>query len=110
MYPEHEGLSYLGNQKFNDLINLELRGTEYALTKHGRPSMRVVFPRIDETHIGEFIVTYEMATTLMAALLDIDPFDQPGVELGKQATYALMGRAGYDALAKEIRFAEGEDS
>ncbi|HOM55851.1 MAG TPA: glucose-6-phosphate isomerase, partial [Thermotogota bacterium] len=110
MHPEHEGLSYLGNQKFNDLINLELRGTEYALTKHGRPSMRVVFPRIDETHIGEFIVTYEMATTLMAALLDIDPFDQPGVELGKQATYALMGRAGYDALAKEIRFAEGEDS
>lgn len=110
MHPEHEGLSYLGNQKFNDLINLELRGTEYALTKHGRPSMRVVFPRIDETHVGEFIVTYEMATTLMAALLDIDPFDQPGVELGKQATYALMGRAGYDALAKEIRFAEGEDS
>jgi len=110
MYPELEGLSYLGNQRFNDLINLELRGTEYALKKHGRPSLRVVFPRIDEAHVGEFILTYELATTLFATMIDIDPFDQPGVELGKRATYALMGREGYDDLAKEIRSDKGEDA
>ena len=110
MHPELEGLSYLGNQRFNELINLELKGTEYALKKHGRPSLRVAFPCIDEMHVGEFILTYELATTLFAYMAAIDPFDQPGVELGKQATYALMGRTGYAGLAKEIQSGKGEDA
>lgn len=97
-----EGLKYLGNQMFNDLIRAEQKGTEYALTKNHRPNLRVTFPKIDETHIGEFIFTYELATTLFGYMMHIDPFDQPGVELGKEATYALMGRKGYEEIAKQI--------
>jgi glucose-6-phosphate isomerase len=39
----------------------------------------------------------------MGELLNINAYDQPAVELGKQATFALMGRDGYDDLAKKIR-------
>jgi glucose-6-phosphate isomerase len=102
LHEEIEGLRYLGNQTFNDLINLEQKGTEFALKKHDRPSMRVTFPKIDEAHIGEFIITYEIATALFAYVMEIDPFNQPGVELGKEATYALMGRKGFEYLAKDI--------
>ncbi len=48
----------------------------------------------------------EVQTALMGALLDIDPFDQPGGELAKQYTYAPMGRKGYENLA--CRGAKGE--
>jgi glucose-6-phosphate isomerase len=44
----------------------------------------------------------EMATALAGELYNVDAFDQPGVELSKKATYALMGRAGYEEMAAEI--------
>ena len=44
----------------------------------------------------------EMATAIAGELYDVNAFDQPGVEMGKHATYALMGRPGYEALAREI--------
>ncbi len=44
----------------------------------------------------------EMATAIAGELYDVDAFNQPGVELGKEATYAIMGRPGYQRLAGEI--------
>ena len=45
---------------------------------------------------------YEFSTAVMGGLLQVDPYDQPGVELGKKVTYALMGREGYEDLAAEV--------
>jgi glucose-6-phosphate isomerase len=64
--------------------------------------MRVTFPRISAYNIGEFIFMYEFSTAVMGGLLQVDPYDQPGVELGKKVTYALMGREGYEDLAAEV--------
>ena len=49
--------------------------------------------------MGALIYLLEMATAIAGELYDVDAFDQPGVELSKEATYALMGRPGYEALA-----------
>ncbi len=98
-----EELSYLGNRTLNELINFEQEGTAYALKKHDKPNLTVIFPTIDENNIGEFIFTYELATALFGYMENIDPFDQPGVEDGKIATYALMGRKGYEDLSEEIK-------
>ena len=46
---------------------------------------------------------YEAATAFAGGLYGIDPFDQPGVELGKRLAFGLLGREGYEAAAKEIR-------
>jgi glucose-6-phosphate isomerase len=46
---------------------------------------------------------YEVAVSYMGGLLDINPYDQPAVELGKEATYALMGQGKYAELAKKIQ-------
>ena len=53
--------------------------------------------------MGQFIYLYEVATSYMGGLLEINPYDQPAVQLGKDATYALMGKDGYADLARKIQ-------
>jgi glucose-6-phosphate isomerase len=72
------------------------------LAQKGRPSLTITLPRVDASSMGAMIYLLEMAVAISGELYDIDAFDQPGVELSKQATYALMGRPGYQALAQEI--------
>ncbi len=95
-------LEYLAGSTFQKLINSEKAGTEYALLKSGRPTTTVVFPRISADTLGQFFYLYETAVHYMGELLEIDTFNQPAVELGKKATFAVMGRKGYEALAAEI--------
>ena len=96
-------LKYLGGKKVSDLLNTELTGTEYALVEHNRPNMKVIFPEINPYNIGQFLFAYEFQTAIMGKLLNINAYDQPGVELGKQVTYGLMGREGYEGTAKEVK-------
>jgi glucose-6-phosphate isomerase len=51
---------------------------------------------VDEEHLGAFLQLLEFQTAFMGELLDINAFDQEGVELGKKFTYGLMGRPGYE--------------
>jgi glucose-6-phosphate isomerase len=86
--PEAEALAYLGGHTLAELMWAEQKSTAWALAQRGRPSLTIYL--------------LEMATAISGELYDVDAFDQPGVELSKQATYALMGRPGYEALAEEM--------
>jgi glucose-6-phosphate isomerase len=97
-----EALKYLAGSSFQTLINSEKLGTEYALLESQRPTTTVLFPRISAETVGQFIYMYEVATSYMGALLEINTYDQPAVQLGKDATYALMGKAGFEELRKKI--------
>ena len=96
-------LDYLKGHTLKELILAEQFATYLAVTDNGRPAMQVVFPAVDEEHLGEFFFVYEFATALAGKVLGINPYDQPGVEAGKNATYALMGRKGYEDLAASIK-------
>ncbi len=102
LHPEKPALAYLGGHGLGELLNAEQRATAWALARRGRPSIRVDLPRVDAHALGQLLYMLEVATGLMGELLDINAFDQPGVELGKEATYGLMGRTGYEALAREV--------
>jgi glucose-6-phosphate isomerase len=97
-----DALTYLAGSNFQALINSEKQATEYALLESRRPTMTVVFPQVSPETVGQFIYLYETAVSYLGGLLDVNPYDQPGVELGKRATYALMGRPGYEELAAKI--------
>jgi len=97
-----ETLNYLANSSFQTLINNEKIATEYALMESDRPTATVIFPRISPHTVGQFLYMYEVAVSYMGALYEINTYDQPGVELGKKATFALMGRPGYEQMKKEI--------
>lgn len=90
-----EALNYLEGSTIGTLLNAEKRATEYALVESQRPNFTITFPKIDATHVGEFIMLWQIATAYAGLMLNIDAYDQPAVELGKQATFGLMGRNGY---------------
>ncbi|NLF29347.1 MAG: glucose-6-phosphate isomerase [Planctomycetes bacterium] len=102
-FGEIPGLGYLRNQRLSKLITAEKVATEYAMAFSKRPTVTIRFPEITPGAVGEFFYLYEYATSLVGELLNINAYDQPAVELGKKATFALMGREGYQDMAKEIQ-------
>ena len=103
-------LSYLAKKDLGELLNAEKKATEYALCASNRPCLTVLFPKIDAYTVGQFIFLFEATTSFAGALLGVNTYDQPAVELGKHATFALMGKAGdyspgksYADFAAEIR-------
>jgi len=95
-------VNYLGGQPLSKLLNAEALATEMALTAAGRPNCTITFPTLDEYHLGEFLFLYEVQTVFTGKLLEVNPLDQPGVEAGKIATYAMMGKAGFDEKRREV--------
>lgn len=108
-HPDEPDLSYLAGHSFGELLNAEQVATAWALARRRRPSLTITLPRVDAGSLGQLLYLLEVATAIVGELHGIDAFDQPGVELGKQATYALMGRGGHEALAGEIRATAGGD-
>ena len=100
-FKEVKELGYLGGHTLGELIDVEQRATAGALAKRGRPNLTITLERVDEWHIGGLIMMLELATAYAGQLYGIDAFNQPGVELGKQFAYAMLGRPGADEAKKE---------
>lgn len=102
-FPQFEDLAYLGGRTFQQLMQAEFESTRASLTRNGRPSVTLEVPKVDAYHVAQLLYFLEVQTAIAGALFNIDPFDQPGVELAKKYTYALMGRKGYEALISEAK-------
>jgi len=102
LFPDIEGLHYLGGQSLNELLAAEKKATAFNLRKAGRPNLTLRLPEINAFTIGQLIYLLEVVTVATASLLGVNPLDQPGVEGGKQTTYGLMGRPGFEAQSREI--------
>jgi glucose-6-phosphate isomerase len=87
-------LGYLARKDLGRLLNAEKKATEYALCASNRPCMTILFPKVDAYTVGQFIFLFEATTSFAGALFGVDTYNQPAVELGKQATFALMGKSG----------------
>ena len=92
----------LAGQSLAKLIDAERRATAAALVENGRPNCTITLGRVDEEHLGAFLQMMEFQTAFMGELLDIDAFDQEGVELGKRFTYGLMGREGFEKYRRQF--------
>lgn len=97
------GVAFLSGHTLNELINAERVATEHAVTASGHMNKTIIMPEVNEFTIGQLIMLFELQTAFAGELLGIDAFDQPGVEEGKNATYALLGKPGYDEKLKELR-------
>ncbi len=102
LYPEIDSLAYLGGRSMSELIQAEAQATAAALASQGRPNLSLRLPHLDEHVLGQVIFLLEAATVAAGAMLNIDPLDQPGVELSKQLTYGLMGRSGFDEHKRRL--------
>lgn len=91
-----DAFDYLAGRKLAELLDAERLSTAAALTEAGRPNCTLTLARLDEEHLGALFQLLEFQTAFIAELLDVNAFDQPGVEAGKRFTYGLMGRAGFE--------------
>jgi glucose-6-phosphate isomerase len=94
-------LAYLGGHGLGEVLDVERRATAGALARRGRPNMTIELDAVDAWHVGALMMLLEAATIYAGALYGVDPLNQPGVELGKNFTYAIMGRPGSDEARKE---------
>lgn len=74
----------------DDILQGFLMGTRRALAQTGRPSLTLSLDRIDEHTLGGLVALFERAVGLYAGLIDVNAFDQPGVEAGKKAARTLL--------------------
>ena len=103
-------VNFLCGHTMNELITAEMNATEYALTRSQRLNNRIMLPEVNTYTIGQLMMFFMLQTAYTGALLNIDTFNQPGVEEGKNATYALLGREGYEEKAKELRAKKQKNS
>ncbi|MCH5278673.1 MAG: glucose-6-phosphate isomerase [Christensenellaceae bacterium] len=96
-------VAFLSGHTLNELIQAERIATEHAVTVSGHMNKTIMLPIVNEFTIGQLIMLFELQTAFAGELLGIDAFDQPGVEEGKNATYALLGKAGYEEKLRELQ-------
>jgi glucose-6-phosphate isomerase len=94
-------LAYLGGHQLGELLDIERRATAGALARRGRPNLTIHVDTVDARHLGSLLMFLEIATIYAGELYGINPLDQPGVELGKQFTYAMLGRADAEQARRE---------
>ena len=88
-------LDYLPGHTLGELLRAESEATATALAQMGKMNCTLRLPDLTAATLGEAIMFFQIATGYAGIWYGIDPFDQPGVELGKRLTYAAMGRPGY---------------
>jgi glucose-6-phosphate isomerase len=102
-------VGFLGGHTMEELIQAENKATAYALMMAGRMNYTINLPEVNAFTLGELMYLLEMQTAYTGAMLNINTFNQPGVENGKKATFALLGKKGYEDKKKEIDSAPALD-
>lgn len=109
-YAEIGDLAYLGGHTLNELITVEKQSTELALTKSQRLNCTLKIPEVNPFTLGQIIQLLEMATAYAGELFQINAFDQPGVELGKEYTYGILGRKGFEHMQDDFQARPAKDA
>ena len=103
-------VGFLGGHTMQELIQAENKATAFALTMAGRMNYTITLPEVNAFTLGQLMYMMELQTAYAGALLNINTFNQPGVENGKKATFALLGKKGYEQTKKEIDSAPAIES
>lgn len=85
-----DGLNYLSSRTFNEINAISKQGTALAHAEGGVPVIQLELPKLDAYHLGYLIYFFMKACAMSACLLDVNPFDQPGVEAYKRKMLELL--------------------
>ena len=98
-----DGLNFLAGKRVDEVNKMAELGTKLAHVDGGVPNMRVSDPRLDEYNLGQLIYFFEKACGISGLLLEVNPFNQPGVEAYKKNMFALLGKPGYEKETEAIK-------
>jgi len=97
-----DGLNYLAGKRIHEVNKMAAAGTAIAHNDGGVPVMSISLTELNEFTLGELIYFFEFACGISGYMLEVNPFDQPGVEAYKNNMFALLGKAGYENKQKEL--------
>ena len=97
-----DGLNFLAGKELSFVAEQAMRGTLLAHVDGGVPNLVVTVPGRCEKSVGWLIYFFEYACGLSGYLLEVNPFNQPGVEAYKNNMYALLGKPGYEDRKAEL--------
>ena len=107
LFPEDEenldGLNFLAGKRVDEVNKMAELGTRLAHVDGGVPNMRISVPQLNEYYIGQLIYFFEIACGISGNILELNPFNQPGVEAHKKNMFALLEKPGYEAETKAIK-------
>lgn len=102
--PENiDGLNFLAGKTISHVNNMATLGTMLAHVDGGVPNIEIHIPELSESSLGELVYFFEMACALSGYILDVNPFDQPGVEAYKKNMFALLEKPGFEEETKRLK-------
>jgi len=94
-WPDIEGASYFAGHTMKEIVHVERQASAEALAENRRPNGTLAVADLSGKSVGSLLQGLMLATAVAGELMDVNAFDQPGVEAGKQAMVRLMGRKGH---------------
>ena len=98
-----DGLNFLAGKRVDDVNKMAELGTQLAHVDGGVPNILVTVPQLNEYYLGQLIYFFEIACGISGNVLEVNPFNQPGVEAYKKNMFALLEKPGYEAESKAIK-------
>lgn len=98
-----DGLNYIAGKRVDEVNKMAELGTRIAHVDGGVPNLRITIPALEERYLGQLIYFFEKACGISGYILDVNPFNQPGVEAYKRNMFALLEKPGYEKETEAIK-------
>ena len=98
-----DGLNFLAGKNVDFVNKMAELGTQIAHIDGGVPNIKIELPQLDAYNIGQLLYFFEKACGISGYILDVNPFDQPGVEAYKKNMFALLEKPGYEKETEAIK-------
>lgn len=98
-----DGLNFLVGKRVDYVNKMAELGTQLAHVDGGVPNLKIEVPELTEYYLGQLIYFFEKACGISGYILEVNPFDQPGVEAYKKNMFALLNKPGFEKAHEEIQ-------
>ena len=98
-----DGLNYIAGRNVDSVNKMAELGTRLAHVDGAVPNILISIPELSAYYLGQLIYFFEKACGISGYILDVNPFNQPGVEAYKRNMFALLEKPGYEAETKAIK-------
>ncbi len=98
-----DGLNYIAGKRVDQVNKMAELGTRIAHVDGGVPNLLISIPALEERYLGQLIYFFEKGCGISGYILDVNPFNQPGVEDYKRNMFALLEKPGYEKETAAIK-------
>jgi glucose-6-phosphate isomerase len=100
---DSDQLNYLSGKRLSEVDHNAEAGTILAHNDGNVPILIVSIPELNEYYVGQLFYFFELGCAVSGYILDVNPFDQPGVEAYKKNMFALLNKPGFEEAGKKLR-------